>query len=105
MTVVLVCDFNYVKMTVLAHCQGRPFCIYIYIDINICTLKIGIQPVWITPYIFHGSDAVTWEFLGIISHSTHHLSRVKMNENEDSDEGFRSLTVHLRGAQIVTKNG
>ena len=27
MTVVLVCDFNCVKMTVLAHCQGRPFCI------------------------------------------------------------------------------
>ena len=26
MTVVLVCDFNCVKMTVLAHCQGRPFC-------------------------------------------------------------------------------
>ena len=25
MTVVLVCDFNCVKMTVLAHCQGRPF--------------------------------------------------------------------------------
>ena len=28
MTVVLVCDFNCVKMTVLAHCQGRPFCFF-----------------------------------------------------------------------------
>ena len=33
MTVVLVCDFNCVKMTVLAHCQGRPFC-YISGDSN-----------------------------------------------------------------------
>ena len=78
-------------------------CTYTYIIHALCinSSYIGIQPVWINPYIFHGSEAVTWEFLRIISHPIHHLSKVKMIEHELLSQFDCPLSHSIHGTGTV----